>query len=246
MPAKSQNVTLEVPNDDNKGVRAWTCLVYPESAPDHWQDILDKEHFPWACSPLHDADENPDGEAKKQHWHLLLYFEGKKSYQQVCNLIKPLNGTIPKKVLSMKGLIRYFCHLDNPEKAQYDINDIQLHGGFDPQEYLKQTSSQRYAHIKDMISFIKEHNIYDYLDFMEYCSIERFDDWFPLLCDNCSFVIDKVITSNWKKKQNRGTSNETFYKCSVCGKEYPLSLMKSFVPSDALSIDNICIHCGKD
>lgn len=189
------------PSKTAEYVRHWSFIVYPESAPDHWQDVLDKEHIPWACSPLHDADENPDGEAKKPHWHVVVSFEGKKSFSQVQYIIRPLNCTIPIKVQSMKGLLRYFVHLDNPEKHQYQINDIEFHGGFDPQAYLAPSSSQRYMMIKEMIIYIRQNFVYDYLDFMEYCAEERFDDWFPLLCDSCSFVIDKVITSNWKKRQ---------------------------------------------
>lgn len=225
-------------------VRHWTFIVYPDSAPEHWQDVLDKEHIPWACSPLHEADSNPDGEAKKLHWHVVVSFEGKKSFNQVADLIRPLNCTIPIKVASMKGLLRYFVHLDNPEKHQYNLEDIIYHGGFDPQNYLAPSSSQRYHMIKDMVSFIKHNGIVDYLQFMDYCAEYHFDDWFPLLCDSCSFVIDKVINSNFKQLSRRGTSLEAFYKCSCCGEWFPESMMSSFVHRDAFSIDNICSNCG--
>lgn len=45
--------------------RAWTFIVYPDSAPDNWRDILDELHIPWVESPLHDKDQNPTGEQKK-------------------------------------------------------------------------------------------------------------------------------------------------------------------------------------
>ena len=32
-------------------VRNWTFIVYPESAPDKWRDILDDMHVPWIESP---------------------------------------------------------------------------------------------------------------------------------------------------------------------------------------------------
>ena len=231
------------PSKTTEYVRHWSFIVYPESAPEHWQDIIDQYHIPWACSPLHDADENPDGETKKPHWHVVVSFEGKKSYNQVLDIIRPLNCTVPQKVQSMKGMLRYFVHLDNPEKHQYSINDIELHGGFDPQSYLSPSSTQKYMLINEMVNFIEENHVYDYLDFMKYAAAHRFDDWYPLLCDSCSFVIDKVITSNWKKKKNRGTSNEIFCKCSVCDKEYPVSLMAKCDPSDYFSIDNVCLNC---
>ena len=58
--------------------RAWTFIVYPESAPENWRDVLDGFHLQWACSPIHDRDVNATGEPKKAHWHILLSFGGKK------------------------------------------------------------------------------------------------------------------------------------------------------------------------
>lgn len=226
-------------------VRHWSFIVYPDSAPEHWQDVLDKEHIPWACSPLHCADENPDGEAKKPHWHVVVSFEGKKSYNQVLDYIKPLNCTVPQKVASMKGLLRYFVHLDNPEKHQYSLEDIEYHGGFDPQSYLSPSSTQRYHMIRDMQKFIKQNGVVDYLQFMDYCAENRFEDWYPLLCDSCSFVIDKCINSNYKRLARKGTSVEDFYKCSCCGEFYPRSMMANIYDGDIYSIDNICVNCSK-
>ena len=59
--------------------RAWTFIVYPESAPENWRDVLDGFHLQWACSPLHDRDVNATGEPKKAHWHILLSFGGKRA-----------------------------------------------------------------------------------------------------------------------------------------------------------------------
>lgn len=225
--------------------RNWTFIVYPDSAPDGWRDVLNGELIPWACSPLHDADLNPDGEEKKPHWHVVVSFEGKKCYQQVLEFIKPLNCTIPKKVASMKGLLRYFCHLDNPEKHQYDISDIELHCGFDPQSYLAPSATQRYYMIRDMVRYIRENHIVDYLVFMDYCSEYHFDDWFPLLCDSCSFVIDKVINSNYKMIERVGSNDEDLYLCSHCGRWLPEHKFSKITYKLFTDPGNICFDCGK-
>lgn len=36
--------------------RDWTFIVYPESAPENWREILDETHLRWIESPLHDKD----------------------------------------------------------------------------------------------------------------------------------------------------------------------------------------------
>ena len=50
--------------------RDWTFIVYPESAPLDWRNILDETHIKWIESPLHDKDFNADGTLKKPHWHI--------------------------------------------------------------------------------------------------------------------------------------------------------------------------------
>ena len=41
-------------------------MVYPESAPENWREILDETRMRWIESPLHDRDINPDGTPKKR------------------------------------------------------------------------------------------------------------------------------------------------------------------------------------
>lgn len=66
-------------------VRNFATVVYPESAPENWQDILSRHCVPAFISPLHDKDINPTGEPKKPHYHVVLMFEGKKSLEHQRN-----------------------------------------------------------------------------------------------------------------------------------------------------------------
>ena len=64
---------------DNRA-RNWSLVVYPESAPENWRDILDDYHIPWVESPLHDKDVNPDGEIKKSalaYWFVFFFWKKK-------------------------------------------------------------------------------------------------------------------------------------------------------------------------
>ncbi len=45
--------------------RNFTTIVYPESAPENWMEILGELFIPSLVSPLHDRDTNPTGECKK-------------------------------------------------------------------------------------------------------------------------------------------------------------------------------------
>lgn len=181
-------------NKDTR-TRNWTIVVYPDSAPENWRSLLDDFHLEWIESPLHNKDINASGEPKKAHWHILLMFGGVKTFEQVSELIEPLNCPIPNKVHNAKAMVRYMAHLDNPDKAQYKIEDIKAHGGVDIAEMLRPSSSERYSLIKEMIDFVKENNIVEFQDLMDYAAEQRFDDWFPLLCDNSTIVIANYIKS---------------------------------------------------
>jgi hypothetical protein len=113
--------------------RYWTIVVYPESAPANWRDKLNG--WQWVESPLHDKDVNADGTSKKAHWHIMIFNQGKISFNQAKEVADSINGASPQYVQNVVGMIRYFAHLDNPEKAQYDKSQIIGHG-VDVSKYL--------------------------------------------------------------------------------------------------------------
>lgn len=47
--------------------RSWTFILYPESAPENWREILNDLFIQWVESPLHDKDiDEGTGELKKR------------------------------------------------------------------------------------------------------------------------------------------------------------------------------------
>lgn len=175
--------------------RSWTFVLYEDSAPENWRDILDDMHIEWIESPWHDKDINGNGELKKKHKHILLLFQGKKSYEQIKELTDVLNQPIPQRCHNAKAMVRYMAHLDNPEKAQYNPSDIIGHGGADVSDMLRPSSSERYTIIKDMIDYIRSAGITEFQDLMDYAADVHYDDWFPLLCDNSAYVVGLYIKS---------------------------------------------------
>lgn len=190
-------------SEKSNRTRNWTVFQYDDSAPENWRDLLDEKHIEWIESPLHDQDLNADGTKKKPHRHLLLMFGGVKSYEQVLEFIEFLNCPIPQRCHNAKALVRYMAHLDNPEKAQYKTSDIKGHGGVDIAEMLRPSSSERYALIREMGSFIKDHGITEFQDIFDYAMANRFDDWFPLLCDSSAFVINQYIKSARHREKSK-------------------------------------------
>ncbi|MBQ2581159.1 MAG: replication protein, partial [Ruminococcus sp.] len=96
--------------------RNWGCIIYPESAPADWFDILQQSGLSGAVSPLHDKDIDPDGEPKKAHYHVILTYPGPTTYNNVASFThETLNGSLPKPLESIRGYYRYFTHLDHPD-----------------------------------------------------------------------------------------------------------------------------------
>ena len=106
--------------------RNWAFVLYPESAPADWREQLQKTGLQCAISPLHDKDMNPDNTPKKPHYHVILTYSGPTSYNVVKALTDGFNQPIPQALEQVRGYYRYLTHKDNPEKAQYDENILNL------------------------------------------------------------------------------------------------------------------------
>lgn len=184
---------------DNRG-RIWTFIVYPDSAPLNWREIISDFHVAGCISPLHEFDKNPDETCKKSHWHVLLSFDGKKSIEQVTNLIEPLNCPRPQYVESIRGMVRYFIHKDNPEKFQYSKDGIVAFSGFEFEQYFEYADIERKRALREMREFIRDNGITEFADFFDICD-KMFPAWSDLLDSNSSYVISLYITSQRHKRE---------------------------------------------
>lgn len=180
--------------------RNWTIIVYPESAPENWKDILDSYHIGWLCSPLHDKDVNPDGDLKKAHWHVVLVFENKKSFAQIKEIADRINSPIPQKVEGIRGMVRYLIHLDNPEKYQYSKDDIENHGVYDIERYFKNSSTDRQTLI-EIVNYIRQEHITSFSTLTYYAIDTENEDWFDTLSQRSTIFLREVIQGEYHKQK---------------------------------------------
>ncbi len=186
-------------NKVDRRYRSWAFILYPESAIDEWVTILDDLHIPIAISPIHDLDFDPDKcEMKKAHYHIIIAFDGKKSYEQVKEITDSVKGTIPVPINCLYSYYRYLCHIDSDDKTHYDVNNIILLGGFDPKNYI---SEQVGVFVKEMVDYINKQGITEYSDFVELCLYEHPNDWFKILSDYKSvFFLNYINAKKYKGK----------------------------------------------
>lgn len=183
--------------------RNYACVVYPESAPEDWREILTQYKIPAFISPLHDKDMDPQKQPKKPHYHVMVMFEGKKSVEQIKEIFEAIGGVGMETVQSVRGYARYLCHMDNPEKAQYNPEDVISLGGADYPAIIN-LATDKYKAIDEMIDFCDEKNIYAYSDLLRYAKEFR-RDWFRILCDSGTMVIKEYLKSkSWQKEQEQG------------------------------------------
>lgn len=173
--------------------RAWATVVYPESAPENWLDILQDLKCPCMVSPLHCDDVNPDGEKKKSHYHVLFLFDSVKSREQMLEIFPTFGGVGCEKCVSARGYARYLCHLDNPEKAQYSPSDVLCFMGADYTEVVC-SSSDRLDLVRQMTRFIRDNHIHYFNRFFDYCA-ENNESWYIALNKDCGWIIKEYIKS---------------------------------------------------
>lgn len=85
-------------------------------------------------------------------------------------------------VRNMRSLIRYFKHLDNPEKYQYIFEDYHIFGGFNLEDRL--ISQEDAIQIsKDIKNFVKNEECYLFCDLVDYAEVNH-PEWYSILINS--------------------------------------------------------------
>jgi len=176
-------------------VRNWNFILYPESAPENWRDFIEETRIELVESPLHDKDINPTGEPKKPHHHITLLYPSVKTYDQVKELVvDQLKQPIPIKCQSVKGSIRYMVHKDNPEKHQYNWNEIVPHGGADLSALCSLTHTELLQIQDDIQMYIIENDIIEFEDIANYALLNN-REWSDVLRNKSTIYFKSYLNS---------------------------------------------------
>lgn len=189
----------------NKGIkrtRNYATTVWPDSAPQNWQEILAEQFVPAFISPLHDKDINPTGEPKKAHWHVVIMFEGPKTKEQAQELFDKIGGVGCEVLQSLRGYARYLCHLDNPEKTQYDTNEVRSLCGADYIGVIGLAVDKQKA-LDEMMDFCEEYDVTSFYALAKYARVYR-SDWARVLKDCGTIYMREYLKSRqWSIDNNK-------------------------------------------
>lgn len=153
-----------------KRSNTWAFVIYPgDSAPTNYLDVIHSFLLPTLISPLHNPDKvnevmDPDSgeyiDTRKIHQHVMLYFSTLKSFDQVNEYCKKLNGTRPFPVHCAEAMIRYFIHWDDPDKQQfYDKKKETRESAID-----KLLSFNGFEYLTAFSNYSNEDKIYDFIE----------------------------------------------------------------------------------
>ena len=115
--------------DHEAELSCWFCGVTrdPNCIANIKQSIREFSRYAYI---VHDPD-NPKNDSSPEevdadsslHLHFILYTRTSKSVRQVADMLQ-LPSNFVQVVRIKRNLLRYFMHLDNPEKRQYKPEDI--------------------------------------------------------------------------------------------------------------------------
>lgn len=246
--SKEVQKTADEKRKDSRG-RNWWAVLYPEDLPADWLDRLQSIRCKAVVSPLHDKDFNADNKPKKPHHHVVLMFDSVKSLAQVDGIFRKLFSarevdaenleiSIPgvAKFTARESLIhdrtaavRYLCHLDNPEKEPYPVDDITALNGADVMELLKHTQAETQATMIAMEEYIEANRI---MTLSAFSRAIRYDhpDWYNILSTKATTYFRAFINGFWREcnPQPQGDA------LSRMGKPYPDEVTTPEVPAEGV------------
>lgn len=197
----SHNMAKTQASQKDTRLRNFAFIVYPESAPSDWITILEDMHIPTLISPLHDKDVNPDGKQKKPHYHVLIMFDNKKTLEQFAEVRDAVGGVGREDVQSPRGYARYLCHLDNPEKYQYNRSDIIALNGARFESVAMNTADFQ-QDLTRILDIAKEHDTTNLSDLEEILRADALELYSAFVHYN-AYVLRILKARQYKEQDNR-------------------------------------------
>lgn len=173
--------------------RNFAFILYPESLPEDWADLLESLGIPMAVSPLHDKDprevknvfELSDEETdllnrgmlfKKAHYHVMYSAPNPVTTDGVRNKIKRKLGdnvlSHVEIVDNVEGYYKYLTHESSDaikkNKPVYDKNEIKHLSNFDIDRYITLDEAQKKELFNAVTGAIYKHKIENLFELMDY------------------------------------------------------------------------------
>lgn len=163
---------------------------------DHLRDWLLAQHVPAIVSPCHDQDEYDEdsisawverhrgkdgrlsdederrkpkvGDKEPAHYHVMLSYKGNKTMAGVLKQLKDGLGVwYVMRVEDKQAMMRYFCHLDQPTKHQYHVEDACTLNGMDRTSLYELSTIDKVGAVVDVCRYIKSERCVYFCDLVD-------------------------------------------------------------------------------
>lgn len=196
----------------------WKWIAYSESADfDEMVEAFEVLGLETAISPLHSRDfwshDSPEavdtetgeillkkgekykaGDRKKAHYHGLTKFSRQVSYKEANRIIREITkGPYIQKCLSLTGSYEYFFHKNNPEKFQYDKDEVTIINGF----IIEPTRTERKLMINEVSKLILQEEIENLGELIRYYADQY--EYINMISEK-SYYFAGLTQSVWRKK----------------------------------------------
>lgn len=190
--------------------KGWEILLYPDSIyfNPNFENVLEEWRFP-CCYVLHNKDyydkdvfyddgdlkgelKYAKGELKKPHYHIYFWADSAMRFTTALDLFEDVGGSRIKPINNKSGSIRYTTHIDYPNKAQYDVNEVVVLCGLDFDKFYYSDAPNIDFAIERMIDFCNLNHIYSTNVFQDFA--KRYNrEWWAIFSGNhkCRSMIEK-------------------------------------------------------
>lgn len=168
--------------------RLWGCIVYPESAPEDWIQMIKDTHVPCYISPLHTET--------KHHHHCMFVFSGAITRKNFLEITKEFNGVGSEKILSKKSYAEYLIHKNEVDKKiLYPKEEVLSLNGIKPYiEFIEEDSESKSEIVSEMIQYISDNHIYSFAALVDFARKNK-PSWFRVLVNWNSSLLFNYLKS---------------------------------------------------
>lgn len=177
---------LQVAQEARDKTRCYWFVFWPESVnASKLFSIFRSSGLAIAVSPLHDRDvrDSDTGELSKPHYHVLVRFPSPRYLEPVRRLVgswmfdaDALTSSdaagvavewYVRPVSDYAGALRYLCHLDNPDKHQYAVNEVMTFGYIDVSMLYAKSVADDVESYYELISWCRQNPGRSYADLLD-------------------------------------------------------------------------------
>lgn len=167
----------------------------------------DKKHYSYITSDLAELEKIAPkvGDRKKSHIHFGCQLPGRHTgawfSEQFADFL-PIQPTRWQRILSWDGTVRYFAHLDSPDKYQYPSASVQSFGGADISALISKDGEKRTRTLMFIKKEIYEHN-FQYFHELDRWAYQTGDmDTINMVAGRSSYFAS-IFSSKRQQKQDK-------------------------------------------